>query len=119
MSSSSKQVAELYSRFSRLAASWPVDPLRPQLSFGSALRTNVSRALLTQPPPSPLILGQGESRGIITGGVMTEPDADLHKLKFKDLTQSEINYAECALSALEGLRGGRESMKVSRNGRKK
>ncbi|CAO1626167.1 unnamed protein product [Parajaminaea phylloscopi] len=109
-SASTNRVAQLYSRFSRLAAAWPVDPLRPQLSFGGALRTNVGRALLDQPPPSPPASSRAESAGIVTGGVTAGPDADLDRLKFKDLGQAEIEYAERAFAALEGLREGRESI---------
>lgn len=118
MASSSSQAAHLYKRFSRLAAAWPIDPLRPQLSFGSALRTNVSRALLDQPPPPLPASSKAEAKGLVSGGpgFSSEPEADFSNLKFKQLSSAELQYAEKALQSLEGIRAGKESVTVSLEG---
>lgn len=117
---SSTQVASLYRRFLRLAASWPIDPLRPHLSFGSAIQTNVGRGLLASPPPPPPP-SSPQASGAVTGARDEVHDSsksgleerDLDKLQYKQFQERDLQYAERALEALESLKEGKETNEVS------
>ncbi|PWN30841.1 hypothetical protein BDZ90DRAFT_257895 [Jaminaea rosea] len=107
---SSSRLPQIYSRFLRLSSSWPIDPLRPKVSFGEAIRINIGKALLTTPPtPTPPIPSSGKNGSPPTPGVTGEPHKDVESLSYKKLTEDEIQYAERAADALEGLRTGRET----------
>lgn len=113
---SSSRLPQIYSRFLRLSSSWPIDPLRPKVSFGEAIRINIGKALLTTPPTPTPPIPSGKNGSPPTPGVTGEPHKDVESLSYKKLTEDEIQYAERAADALEGLRTGRETKDVSKDG---
>lgn len=111
---STSRLPQIYGRFLRLASSWPVDPLRPKMSFGEAIRTNVGKALLAS-PPTPAASAASSSKSPAGGlaALAKEEEQKVESLSYKTLSEEDVRYAERAVEALEGLRSGRETEAVS------
>lgn len=87
----------LYDSFIALSHAWPVDPLRPNAHFGTAIRTAANEAFLVRPNEASADASSAEPAG-----------------GFKQIDAREEKAAQAALEALESIRNGNPSKQVSR-----
>jgi hypothetical protein len=95
---------QLHSTFTRLASSWPKDPLRPNAQMGRAIQAFADETFLATPasasklpdpqPPLP--------------DVAAAPERD-----FKQLSAADEGAARAALEALQAIQEGKASKQVS------
>lgn len=133
--------SQLYSSFIALARRWPYDALRPDLSFGAALRAATHRVFLARPPAASIAVAQpptgrattptpgGEAAAAVAAAASGSKNKQtLHQAlrdvddlqlaqsqgSLKTLSAQEEQYAHAAIKSLENILNGAASKQVSR-----
>ena len=105
---SSKVTRSLYESLSEIGSLWPRDAVRPETSFGQSI-VRASEKALTNPTPEVSPPPQTSS----SQGVPTRINSK--QLQFRTLQPQEEEKVKEAINALNQIRNGSASKKVSRS----
>jgi acetylornithine aminotransferase len=103
---SSSTTRKIYESLSFLASTWPKDKLRPDVQFGGSILKAAERSLFAHTPTSAPPPQTSGSNGISTR-------IDSKAIEYATLNAEEESVAQSAIAALNSIKSGQASKKVS------
>lgn len=96
----------LYESLSFIGSNWPKDSLRPDSNFGQSLIRAAERCLTATQPSGPPPPQTASSQGVSTR-------INTRSLDYRELLPEETKVTERAIAALNAIKNGNASEKVS------